>query len=164
MRHLISDVFVPNLHSSTPRICHSVWSPYLKGDCEAIEKVQRIATRLVPSISNLRYEDRLSALGLTTLIERRKRGDLIQLYKFMHGFEVIQNNNCFPLVKNNLRGHCFKYYKEIAHTSSREHFFYNRIANLWNSLPNEVVSAQSVNGFKAALDCWLSSNQAKVLS
>ena len=112
------------------------------------------------TISNLKYEDRLIALGLTTLNVRRKRGDLIQLYKFMHGIDVIEINKSFSLVNNNLRGHCFKYYKEINRLPSREHFFFNRIANLWNSLPNEVVSALSVDTFKAALDCWLSSNQA----
>ena len=137
-----------------------VWSPYLKGDCEALERVQHRATKFVHTISNLKYEDRLIALGLTTLNVRRKRGDLIQLYKFMHGIDVIEINKSFSLVNNNLRGHCFKYYKEINRLPSREHFFFNRIANLWNSLPNEVVSALSVDTFKAALDCWLSSNQA----
>ena len=129
-----------------------VWSPYLINDCDAIERVQHRATKLVTSISNLNYENRLSALGITTLTERRKRGNLIQLYKFMHGIDEIQSNNNFPLVKNNLRGHSFKYYKEIARRSQREQFFYNRTAKLWNSLPSEIVNAQSVNGFKASLD------------
>ena len=56
-----------------------VWYPYLKGDCEAIERVQHRATKLVHTISNLKYEDRLIDLGLTTLNVGRKRGDLIQL-------------------------------------------------------------------------------------
>ena len=60
-----------------------VWSPYLKGDCELIEKVQHRATKLVTSIGNRPYDDRLKMLGLTTLTERRQRGDLIQMYKFM---------------------------------------------------------------------------------
>ena len=137
-----------------------VWSPYLKGDCEDIERVQHRATKLVPEISNFKYEDRLIALDLTTLSVRRKRGDLIQLYKFLHGIDKIEINKNFSLVNNNLRGHRFKYYKEVARVPSREHFFFNRIANLWNSLPNEVVTALSVDNFKAALDCWLMSNQA----
>ena len=57
-----------------------VWSPYLKGDCELIEKVQHRATKLVTSIGNRSYDDRLKMLGLTTLTERRQRGDLIQMY------------------------------------------------------------------------------------
>ena len=49
---------------------------------------------------------------------------------------------------------------EMARRPQREHFFYNRTASLWNSLPSEIVNAQSVNGFKASLDCWMSSNLA----
>ena len=44
-----------------------VWSPYLKGYCEAIGRVQYRATQFVHTISNLKYEDRLIALTLTTL-------------------------------------------------------------------------------------------------
>ena len=78
----------------------------------------------------------------------------------MHFIVVIEIYKSFSLVNNNLRGHCFKYYKEINILSSREYFFFNRIANLWNSLSNEVVSALSVDTLKATHDCWLSSNQA----
>ena len=53
---------------------------------------------------------------------------------------------------------------EMARRPQREHFFYNRTASLWNSLPSEIVNAQSVNGFKASLDCWMSSNQGLQLS
>jgi len=52
-----------------------VWSPNLNSDCETIEKAQHRATKLVASIRNLEYEDRLDVLGLITLVERRTRGD-----------------------------------------------------------------------------------------
>ena len=82
-----------------------VWSPYLKGDCEDIERVQHRATKLVRKISYFKYEDRLIALDLTTLNLRRKKGDLIQLYNFLHGIEKIETNKNISLVNNNLRGH-----------------------------------------------------------
>jgi hypothetical protein len=141
-----------------------VWSPNLKGDCDSIERVQHRATKLVPSIRNLSYEKRLIALNLTTLVEKRKRGDLIQLYKFMHNIDKIERGNSFPIVQNNLRGHCLKFFKEIVRHPQRENFFFNRTANAWNSLPNEIVNSPSVNSFKAALDRWMSSNQAHQLS
>ena len=37
------------------------------------------------SIRNLSYEDRLKLLDLTTLVERRQRDDMIQLFKIIHG-------------------------------------------------------------------------------
>ena len=55
--------------------------------------------------------------------------------------------------------HYFKYYNQITRLPSRENLFFNRIENLWNSLPNEVVTALSADTFKAAIDCWLSSNK-----
>jgi hypothetical protein len=155
MRSLYLTFIRPLLEFAVP-----VWSPYMQGDCNAIEKVQRRVTKLVSSISSLKYEDRLIALGLTTLTERRKRGDLIELYKLMHGIEKINSGKSFPLVKNCLRGNCFKYHKEFAKHPSREHFLFNRVANAWNLIPTEVVTAKSVNCFKGALDCWLRSNQA----
>ena len=66
------------------------------------------------TINNLQYEDRLIALGITNLNIRRKRVDLIQLYKFVHGMEKIEINKSFSFLNNNFRGHSFKYRKEIT--------------------------------------------------
>ena len=44
-----------------------VWSPYLKGDINLIEKVQHRATRLIPGLKKLPYYERLEKLGLSTL-------------------------------------------------------------------------------------------------
>ena len=38
-----------------------VWSPILKSDCDLIERVQHRATKLIPSINSLSYEDRLKS-------------------------------------------------------------------------------------------------------
>ena len=65
----------PHLEYAAP-----VWSPYSKKDIAILEKVQRSATKLVPGIRNLSYHDRLLELDLTTLEERRIRGDLIQFF------------------------------------------------------------------------------------
>jgi len=46
---------------------NSVWSPYKKGNVEAIEKVQKRATKLVISLKHLSYKDRLVQLGLPTV-------------------------------------------------------------------------------------------------
>jgi len=54
---------------------NTVWSPYKKGDVEAIKKVQKRATELV--IKQLSYIDHLVHLRLTTLKYRRLRGDMI---------------------------------------------------------------------------------------
>ena len=53
--------------------CVQVWSPYKIGQIKLLERVQRRATRLVPQLKYLCYDDRLAQLGLTRLEERRQR-------------------------------------------------------------------------------------------
>ena len=61
----------------------SVYSPMLVRDVEAIESVQRRATRLIPGFSELSYPERLRKLKLPTLGYRRARSDMIELYKML---------------------------------------------------------------------------------
>ena len=63
------------------------WSPYYKKDIEELEKVQRRMTKLVPELRELPYETRCKQLSLTTLQQRRHRGDLIETYKIIYSFE-----------------------------------------------------------------------------
>jgi ribonuclease P/MRP protein subunit RPP40 len=75
----IYKVFVrPNLEYAV-----AAWSPWLIKDIKCLELVQKRATRRISDIRGS-YEERLSQLGLTTLEERRKRGDAIEIYKYLH--------------------------------------------------------------------------------
>ena len=71
----------------------SVWNPHLKKDIDQLENIQHRATRLCPSNKKKTYEDRLKIMRLTTLVTRRKRGDLIQLYKILNGLDRVEWNN-----------------------------------------------------------------------
>ncbi len=53
-----------------------VWFPILKSECDNIERIQHRATKMVWSIRHLKYESRLKALDLTTLVERRSNSDV----------------------------------------------------------------------------------------
>ena len=57
----------------------SIWSPYWKKDIIKLESVQRRATK-IESLRGVTYDDRLKILDLPLLEERRRRGDLIQMY------------------------------------------------------------------------------------
>ena len=73
-----------------------VWNPAaLHGNWKQImllEDVQRSFTRLIDGIGIIPYETRLQKLQLTTLLERRMRGDLIETYRIVTG-KVDYGNN-----------------------------------------------------------------------
>ena len=54
--------------------CIQAWSPYLRKDIDMHEKIQMRATKLIPGLRDLRYEERLKECGVTTLETGRLRG------------------------------------------------------------------------------------------
>jgi len=58
---------------------------YKKGDIEALEKVQKRATKILSSLRHISYPDRLKVCKLTTLHYRQVRGDMIEVYKIVSG-------------------------------------------------------------------------------
>ena len=48
-------------------------------------------------------------------------------------------------------GHSFKLKKKRFNTQLRQHFFTERVINLWNSLDDSIVSATTINSFKNEL-------------
>ena len=66
------------------------WNPFYNKDINELEKVQRRATKMIPELRHIDYENRLKALDLTTLEVRRLRGALIKQFKIYKGFEMIE--------------------------------------------------------------------------
>ena len=58
-----------------------------------LKKIQRRATKPIPGLKDLRYEERLKECGLTTRETRRLRGDQIEVFKILNGYENIDSNN-----------------------------------------------------------------------
>jgi hypothetical protein len=138
-----------------PRLeyCIQAWSPYLQKDIDGLEKVQRRATRLIEGYWELSYEERLERTGLIPLEKRRIRGDLIQVFKMMKGFDKVDFSQFFEFFNvEKTRGHCFKLSKRRCRGERRRNFFTQRVVNHWNKLPQEVVDADSINSFKNRLD------------
>ena len=143
-----------------------VWCPYQSTDIDKLERVQRRATKLIPELRHLSYEERLIELYLTTLETRRKRGDIIQFYKLKNGIEDINwFKQRIPVSSlttsgpaSSIRGHKHRLEKEnVKNCLQRFNFFTNRIVNIFVILPKETVEAKSVNSLnwiciKAKLD------------
>ncbi|KAJ3666534.1 hypothetical protein Zmor_001973 [Zophobas morio] len=135
-----------------------VWNPYFAGDIHILEQAQRRFTKLSPALKHLPYEQRLTALHLSSLTARRIRGDLIETYKILHGHYTC-HLSLFVLSTNlHLRGHNLKLVRERFYKLCRQHFLTNRIPNLWNTLPDDVIAASSLNAFKNRLDAHFSNS------
>ena len=72
--------------------CIQAWNPHLRKDLDMLEKIQRRATKLIPGLIYLRYEERLNKCVLSTLETRRLRGDQIEVFNILNGYENIDSN------------------------------------------------------------------------
>ena len=157
--------------------CSAAWSPWQVGDTELLEAVQRRAVKAVSNLKSRTYEDRLKELGLDSLAERRKRGDLIQAYRVFSGHDRVDPATWFkrsiPADRNVQlvldRPTEGRPTVEGAVTTRRQGGFWNvdtpewngeirrnfwsvRVCDPWNDLPDSLKMTESVNGFKNALD------------
>ena len=132
--------------------CIQAWRPYLRKDIDRLEKVQRRATKMMEGLEGYSYLDRLRIFGLTTLETRFVRADLIEVYKIFNGLDSLDPGRFFVRDVGVTRGHSFKLFKKRVSLDVGRYKFGNRVCNEWNLLTEDVVSAGSLNTFKAKLD------------
>ena len=134
--------------------CQQACHPYLIKDIEELENVQRRATKLVQSIEHLSYEERMKELDLFSLKHRRQRGDMIMVYKILHGFIKIDMSDLFQYnLSGKTRGHNYKLQVPgPIKTDIRRDSFSQRIILPWNGLPCNIVNSQTTQAFKREYD------------
>ena len=129
----------------------SIWNPYYIHDVELIENVQRKFTKFLPGLFYKPYHERLSILSLKTLEERRIFIDLILLYKIIHQLIDIDFHEHFSFAAGRTRGHSYKLYVNCSRINCHKYHFFNRIVNVWNSLPSDVVLLVKLCNFKTKI-------------
>ena len=69
-----------------PHLEHAVqfWSPHLSQDIDKIENLQRRATQMIPEIRTDSYHHRIQDIDLISLVQRRLRGQLIEVFKYLN--------------------------------------------------------------------------------
>ena len=82
----------------------------------------------------------------------RLRGDLIEVFKILKGYENIDREMFFDMSQSNLRGHSLKLNKKRVRLDVAKFSFSNRVVNEWNILDDEIISGCSLPGFKRKLD------------
>ena len=121
----------PSMIRSHMEYAVQAWSPQTAREINLLEQVQRRATRLVGSLRNSSYETRKEILGLTPLHVRRTRGDLIEVFKIMHGLVNVERDQFFKLESNvhdhDLRRHNMSIWKSPANSTKRRNYFDHRV-------------------------------------
>ena len=85
---------------------------------------------------------------------------MIDTYKYVHKVYKVSKPHFPPTRNKQTRGNPFKIDTPIA-GSIRSKFFARRVIASWNSLPDQVVTAPSVNSFKSRLDQYWRNHEIK---
>ena len=116
---------------------------------------------MVPHLRNLNYKERLAAIGIPTLEERRVRGDIIQMNKINSKINQIRLHALLDT------GQCpstWIYHPQIsaggaidspdssAQLNQEKTFLQIDVSTLWNELSDDVINAASINAFKSKYD------------
>ena len=107
IKKLITSVIQPKLEYAA-----MIWSQHKKKDTKKIERIQREATKMAPSLRDLPYEGRRKLVGwlsivspsrghtgylyrpkLPTLEKRRENGDFIAVYKASKGLKKVDRED-----------------------------------------------------------------------
>jgi len=98
------------------------------------------------------YEQGLKELNLHPLAFRRKREQLIQVYKLLHNHYDVDYCNLFHKADYDVtRGNSQKLKTIRTRLSLRSRFFSVAIIQAWNQLPNYVANATTLNSFKTGI-------------
>ena len=132
------------------------WSPYLEGDIDMLEKVQRRVTKHIQGLSGLTYDERLRVLGWTSLRARRERGDVILAFQYLYGNVVVDLNwQWLPPTGDGIRANDAPRLAMpplVRNCQQREHFYTQRVARSWRSLSATTANSDSLNEFKNNYD------------
>lgn len=142
----------PHLEYATP-----VWSPWTNEDKNTLEKVQIRAVHSVSGLHSKDYESKLKELKIMSLEERRKRCDMIQVYKILHGIDNVDETTWFKRMSacsRNTRLAADPFNLKIRQFKSDlyKNFFSNRVIEHWNRLPSNIKCSKSLYQFKKLYD------------
>ena len=143
----------PHLEYITP-----AWSPWLAGDIERLEKVQKRAVKQISGLNPGTYSDKLKELNLESLEDRRVRADMIATFKIMKNFNDVNPETWFKQVGNDptrvtrQSSHPMNLEHRIARTEIRRNSFSVRVPIKWNNLPDYVKDSTKVSIFKKNYD------------
>ena len=79
---------------------------------------------------------------------------LVETFKILNNIDKVQHEHIYLIGRTATRGHNQKIYKKNCRTNIRKYNFSQRILDMWNSLPKQVIETKTVNTFKSQLNHW----------
>ena len=127
----------------------AVWSPHLKGEVEAVEKVQKYALKVCMKSWDTSYADLLSMTSLPSMQCRRLQASLCHLYKIVHGLTDFPGA---PTTRQQFHYNSRSSTTEalvVPHfrTSSHQNSFFPLTICEWNKLPKEIIECKTLCSF-----------------
>ena len=93
----------------------------------------------------------LQSLGWDTLAERRAKSRATMMYRMRHDLVDIPIDDHLTRLSTRTRGNSDKFRVPYARTLAAKHSFLPDVARIWNSLPEDAVSAPSLDSFKSRM-------------
>ena len=104
---------------------------------------------MIPEIRNHSYQQRLKVLKLISLVQRRLRGQLSEVFKYLNRFNNVSPIGLFEYDFNDwTRNNGKKLIVKRFNSSVAQYFFPINITTTWNALPYDVVNSRTVKTVK----------------
>ena len=136
--------------------CSIVWDSLGKGLGQKLQRLQNRAARIITeSDYNIRSSDILTSLNWTNLETRRTQQFKTFMYKTVNNMVPSYLSGKFTstsmIHEHSLRGSNHKLFVPRPLTESLNKSFSYRGATLWNDIPVELTSVQSLAEFKSKI-------------
>ena len=113
---------------------------------------------MVSGLRGTSYQEKLKKLGIASLEDRRKRFDLIQVYRILNNIDKVDSNQWFTRIGDRssqatrLAADPNNLVKPKAKTELRRNFFSIRVIDSWNALPGYIKQSRTLQTFKSSQD------------
>ena len=149
-----------SLIRSRVEYCCPLWNPTKIADIQSIESIQRQFTRRIQGLRNINYWDRLKELKLSSLQRRRERYMIIHVWKILQGICPNDINMVFrehPRLGNKVIIPPLAKQAAASAKSCYDNSFAVRAGKLWNLLPRDVNTQNTLEAFKMFLGSFMDS-------
>ncbi len=130
----------------------TIWSPNQQELICNIDMVQRRAARYIMKKYDRQesVSDLISDLGWETLKQRRAKARVVMGYRIVNRLVCLPDDQLIPSTTKT-RGHSKKFRQIGVKTNYYKYSFFPAFIPLWNSLPDSLVTASTIEDFRTKL-------------